>query len=44
LTGLADNLRRNLNRPGIDLQTRAHLASLQVDVQRALEAKIVLPG
>ena len=34
---------RALAKSGLDLQTRAHLVSLQADVERALDAKFVLP-
>ena len=43
LENLSVAVRHGLSRPRLDLQTRAHLAALQVDVRRALDARTVLP-
>jgi hypothetical protein len=42
LLSLAGELRSNLNRSSLDLQTRAHLEAIQVDVTRALDARQVV--
>ena len=39
---LSGQLRRNLANPNLDLQTRAHLEAIQVDVTRALDARQVV--
>lgn len=44
LTGLDGSIKHNLARTGLDLQTRAHLSAMQTDVERALEARTVLPA
>jgi hypothetical protein len=43
LTSVDGQTKRALAKSGLDLQTRAHLVSLQADVERALDAKFVLP-
>ncbi len=43
LTNLDGRLKRSLARGHLDVQTHAHLTAMQVDVERALEARIVLP-
>jgi len=43
LTDVAAKTKRALSRRGLDLQTRAHLAALDVETERALDAKIALP-
>jgi hypothetical protein len=43
LTDVAAKTKRALARRGLDLQTRAHLAALDVETERALDAKIALP-
>jgi hypothetical protein len=43
LTDVGSTTKRALARRGLDLQTRAHLAALDVDIERALDAKVVLP-
>jgi hypothetical protein len=43
LTSVDGQTKRALAKSGTDLQTRAHLISLQADVERALDAKFVLP-
>jgi Met-zincin len=43
LTSLAGDLRKNLMRNNLDLQTRAHLEAMQVDVNRALDTRTVIP-
>ncbi len=43
LTAVDSGARRALAKRGLDLQTRAHLAALQMDAERTLDAKIVLP-
>ncbi|HMD02235.1 MAG TPA: zinc-dependent metalloprotease [Candidatus Baltobacteraceae bacterium] len=44
LNGLAATLKRDLAKGNLDLQTRAHLLALAVEVDRALETKTVLPA
>ena len=43
LTSLSGNLHKAITASGLDLQTRAHYAALQVEVDRALEARGVIP-
>jgi hypothetical protein len=43
LTSLAADLRKSLAARGLDLQTRAHFAALQSEVNRALDAHGVIP-
>jgi hypothetical protein len=43
LTSLSGNVRKALTASGLDLQTRAHYEALQVEVNRALEARGVIP-
>ena len=43
LTSLAGDLHKNLGAPKLDLQTRAHYAALQAEVNRALDARGVIP-
>jgi len=42
LVALSAAIKRNLANSNLDLQTRAHLEAMQVDITRALEAKQVL--
>ncbi len=44
LTALSGDVARAQSRRDLDLQTRAHLAALRVDVDRALEARTTLPA
>lgn len=43
LTELDGRVKRALAQRGLGVQTRAHLEALQTDVERALEARTVLP-
>jgi hypothetical protein len=43
LSTVSADVTKELKRPGLDLQTQAHLRALQVDASRALDAKMVLP-
>ena len=43
LTSVDGLTKHALAKSGLDLQTRAHLVALQADVERALDAKFVLP-
>jgi hypothetical protein len=43
LTALADTIGQASARRNLDLQARAHLAALRIDVSRALDARMVLP-
>jgi hypothetical protein len=43
LTEVGTTTKRALAHRGLELQTRAHLAALDVEIQRALDAKVVLP-
>jgi len=43
LTDLDSATRKALGNRNLDLQTRAHLASMQIDVERALDARATLP-
>jgi hypothetical protein len=43
LTSLAGDLRKNLMRGDLDLQTRAHLEAMQVDTNRALDTRSFIP-
>jgi hypothetical protein len=42
LVALSGEIRQNLAKPKLDLQTRAHLEAMQVDATRALEARQVV--
>lgn len=44
LTSLAGDIKRNLMRPNLDTQSRAHLEAMQVDVMRALDPHTMLVG
>jgi hypothetical protein len=44
LVALAGDVRRAEARTGSDLQTRAHLAALRTDIDRALDARTALPA
>ncbi len=43
LVSLAGNLRHSLAKPGLDLQTRAHLEALAAEVRRSLDTRSVDP-
>jgi hypothetical protein len=43
LADLSDRLNAALKRPNLDLQTRVHYEALRSDVQRALQARSVIP-
>ncbi|MEO6990546.1 MAG: zinc-dependent metalloprotease [Candidatus Baltobacteraceae bacterium] len=44
LVDLRGTIARDVRRPGLDVQTRAHLEAMNVDVARALEARQVVPA
>jgi hypothetical protein len=44
LVDLGANVHRSLARKDLDLQTRAHLSALATDVERALDARTVIPA
>lgn len=43
LVSLAGDVKKSMARSGLDLQTRAHLAGMHIDIQRALDARSVVP-
>jgi hypothetical protein len=44
LVSLAGDVRKSLGSKSLDLQTRAHLLALSTDVERALDARVVIPA
>jgi hypothetical protein len=44
LVSLSGDIRKSLGAKGLDLQTRAHLLAMSTDVDRALNARVVIPA